>query len=368
MMRRPAMLRPLLRVLPAIVAALLSGCDGAAGSPPNEHQATSAAPSIPVSASAVAPAPAAAGTGPCAGKGAGEHACEGQKLLRCEAGGETAEVATCLRVERCDAAQAKCAPACPEGEVYIPATGPDGFLMGRGYRAGRPDGRVVKGHMPNSDVPHKVVLTRPFCMDANEVTVKMLLPCIESGECNRPRPDRSFVTYPSQVDHPVNSYSWPEAKAFCERSGKTLPTEAQWEWAAGGGEGKAYPWGDEPPSCERADYTPGLLPTPAADAGCHGGGPSPAGSHPAGDRVWPSGRLHDMAGNVWEWCLDNFHPYSGKDEVDPTHLESDRSVHVVRGGGWNRSSDGIRVAFRAAARYDYWVPGLGFRCVRNAVP
>ena len=75
-----------------------------------------------------------------------------------------------------------------------------------------------------------------------------------------------------------------------------------------------------------------------------------------------------MGGNVWEWCLDNYKPYSGKDEVDPLHLESDTSAHVVRGGGWNRSADGIRTAFRGGARYDYWVPGLGFRCVRNPEP
>ena len=118
-------------------------------------------------------------------------------------------------------------------------------------------------------------------------------------------------------------------------------------------------------TCERADYTPGVLPTPSGDAGCHGGGPSRVGSHPSGDRVWPSGHLHDMAGNVWEWCLDNYRPYTGKSEVDPLHLDSDTAVHVVRGGGWNRSADGIRVAFRGGARYDYWVPGLGFRCVHN---
>ena len=109
-----------------------------------------------------------------------------------------------------------------------------------------------------------------------------------------------------------------------------------------------------------------MLGHPAGDAGCHGGGPSRVGAHPRGVKRWPTGEIHDLAGNVWEWCLDNYRPYSGKDEVDPLHLSVAEDQHVVRGGGWNRSAHGIRAAFRGGARYDYWVPGLGLRCVRNA--
>ena len=354
---------------PALLLAFVCGCDTAEGAPaPGREGAapSGASPTPTVTATAAAVLPVA--TGPCAGKTAGEQTCDGQKLLRCGEGGAPFEVSTCLGIERCDAAQKACAPACPEGQVYIPATGPEGFTMGRGYLAKGGRAHFGKGHLPDSDTPHKVVLTRPFCMDATEVTVKMLAPCVASGECKPPHVGRNFVTFPKLEDHPVNSFSWPEAKAFCERSGKSLPTEAQWEWAAGGRDGHTYPWGEEPATCEHADYTPGVLPRPSGDAGCHGGGPSKVGSHPEGDRVWPTGHLHDMAGNVWEWCLDNYKPYSVKDEVDPLHLESETSVHVVRGGGWNRSADGIRVAFRGGARYDYWVPGLGFRCVTNPKP
>ena len=364
-----------------VLLAFACGCEVASGAPHPDRQPASPYPSSetapPTAATSAAPAstgaaPTAA-SGPCAGKPAGEHACDGQKLLRCGEGGATEEVKTCLSIEKCDAAQKICAPACGPGEVYIPATGPDGFTMGRGFltKGGKATGKkgyFGKGHLPDSDAPHKVVLTKPFCMEAHEVTVKMLAPCVASGECNPPRVGRNFVTFPKLEDHPVNSFSWPEAKVFCERSGKSLPTEAQWEWAAGGRDGHVYPWGDEPATCERADYTPGILPTPSGDAGCHGGGPSKVGSHPSGDRIWPDGHLHDMAGNVWEWCLDNYKPYSGKDEVDPLHLDAPTGVHVVRGGGWNRSAAGIRVAFRGGARHDYWVPGLGFRCVTNPRP
>ncbi|MEZ4301151.1 MAG: SUMF1/EgtB/PvdO family nonheme iron enzyme [Polyangiaceae bacterium] len=352
---------------PGLLLALpfLAGCQSAAGEPappaPDTAAVATGAPSAKAGGS-----PGSGAGGPCAGKSAGEHACDGAKLVSCGEGGASTVVKTCFDIERCDADQKACVPACSAGEVYIPPTGPKGFRMGKGYLKSGTGAHYGKGHFADSDAPHNVVLTKPFCMDENEVTVKMLKPCVEKGECKRPRVERRFVTYPDKEDYPVNSFSWPEAKAFCERTGKTLPTEAQWEWAADGGEGHTYPWGDEPASCERADYTPGILPTPSGDAGCHAGGPSKVGSHPAGDRVWPTGHLHDMAGNVWEWCLDNYKPYSGKDEVDPLHMESETAVHVVRGGGWNRSADGIRVSFRGGARYDYWVPGLGFRCVRNA--
>ena len=384
-------MEPLVRWLaPALLVSLQLGCQTASGEPRPQPTPTAVPPassSDPAKTASAggtnAPATAAATTAPspsaaasvmgsplpgqpiCAGKAPGEHACDGAKLVVCSEGGASREVQTCYDIERCDAAQKACVPACPAGEVYIPATGPEGFKMGRGYLAREGHAKFGKGHLPDSDKPHNVVLTKPFCMDEHEVTVRQLIPWVEAKKSDPPRIGRNFVTYPQKLDHPVNSYSWPQAKAFCEGEDKSLPTEAQWEWAAGGRDGHVYPWGDEPPDCERADYTPGILPRPSADAGCHGGGPSAVGSHPSGDRVWPTGHLHDMAGNVWEWCLDNYKPYSGKDEVDPNHYEVDTQVHVVRGGGWNRSGDGIRVSFRGGARYDYWVPGLGFRCVRN---
>lgn len=353
----------------AVLAVL--GCEAEAREPPAAGDLASperAAQSALAPASAPPQAssePPGRGEGPCSNKTPGERSCDGNTLVVCKARGAFDAERACHDIEKCDASAGTCAPACPAGQIYIPPTGPKGFTMGRGYLSKNKGARYGKGHLPDSDLPHNVVLTKPFCMDEVEVTVERLTPCVASGECKAPRVGRNFVTYPKHPKHPVNSFSWPEARAFCAREGLSLPTEAQWEWAAGGGEDHLYPWGDEAASCERADYTPGVLPRPSADAGCHGGGPSEVGSHPLGDRVWPTGHLHDMAGNVWEWCLDNYHPYSGKDEVDPLHLDKEDAVHVVRGGGWNRSADGIRTSFRGGARHDYWVPGLGFRCVRN---
>jgi formylglycine-generating enzyme required for sulfatase activity len=257
-------------------------------------------------------------------------------------------------------------PACPEGEVYVPATGPEGFVMGRGMSSfgfgSRKSANLGSGA---SDTPHRVVLTRPFCMDATEVTAGAFKKCVEAKGCPAPSKMDRWETYERLPDHPINMVSWKKARAYCTWAGKSLPTEAQWEWAATGDDKRKWPWGNEPPNCERADFTAVSLPSPGGDAGCHGGGPSKVGSHPAGAKEWPSGKIHDLAGNVFEWCLDNYLPYPTTREVDPSHFVSEGGNHVVRGGAWNRSHKGIMTAFRGAAIVTYQVPGLGFRCVRN---
>jgi formylglycine-generating enzyme required for sulfatase activity len=275
----------------------------------------------------------------------------------------------CASIERCDEATGQCAPSCPAGEVYIPATGPGGYLMGKGFTMHAKGKDVGKGHLANSDQPHKVVLTRPFCMDETEVTVAAYRACVDAGTCAPPKIYEVRANYPKKADHPVNEVAWPKAKTYCEARGQELPTEAQWEWAATGGDGRKWPWGDDfPVSCEFADFTIGPLISPGGDSGCHGGGTSPVKAHPRGDKTWPAGVLSDMAGNVWEWCLDTYAPYAEGDATDPLVSGPHTVVHVVRGGGWNRSARGIQAAFRGAAIYTYEVGGLGFRCVRNSAP
>jgi serine/threonine-protein kinase len=162
----------------------------------------------------------------------------------------------------------------------------------------------------------------------------------------------------------VNKVGWVPARAYCKFRGQDLPTEAQWEWAATGGDGRKWAWGNAEPTCEHADFTAGILEGPSSDDGCHGGGTSPVASMPKGDRVYPGGRIHDLSGNVWEWTLDNFGPLKPDAATDPLHLNNEKGAHVVRGGGWNRSAKGIMVHYRASSPVDYQVPGLGFRCAR----
>jgi len=275
----------------------------------------------------------------------------------------------CLSIEKCDEATGQCAPSCPPGEVYIPATGPDGFIMGKGMTAHGKSRSLTRSHHADTDLPHKVILTKPFCMDEAEVTVQAMKECVDAGHCDAPKIYEVRANYPKKLDHPSNETSWPKARKFCAAHEKSLPTEAQWEWAATGGDGRKWPWGDEfPSSCEFADFTIGPLVSPGGDSGCHGGGTSPVKSHPRGNKVWPSGILYDLAGNVWEWCEDVYLPYPAEDQIDPLAKDPKVGVHVVRGGGWNRPAQGIQAAFRGAAIYTYEVGGLGFRCVRNPAP
>jgi formylglycine-generating enzyme required for sulfatase activity len=271
---------------------------------------------------------------------------------------------SCWNIERC--VEGRCVPACPEGEVYVPATGANGFLMGRDEPSTR-------------DQQHRVVLTRPFCMDATEVTVAAFRGCVEAGGCEPPWLKDINANYRPEYDrpnHPVNLVDFRHARTYCAYRGQALPTEAQWEWAASGGDGRTWPWGNEPePSCanEYADFTPGGAPksTPAGDVGCRGGGTSEVRSHPKGKVSWPDGEIHDLAGNVWEWTADCFLPYPAEPQVDPSPQEHPLLngacwVRSIRGGGWNRSMTSLRTFARAGAKRPYKVPGLGFRCVRNA--
>jgi formylglycine-generating enzyme required for sulfatase activity len=269
----------------------------------------------------------------------------------------------CTSIERCD--QGRCVPNCPEGEVFIPATGPKGFDMGHGARFA-------------FDQKHRVVLSKQFCMDATEVTVESYRKCVESTKCTIPQLLDQNSNYRPEFhrdQHPVNMVNWMQAKNYCEIQDQALPTEAQWEWAASHGDGRRYPWGRSPePTCENgtADFTPGGAPKsdPAGDVGCHGGGSSKVKSHPAGNSKWPNGDLYDLGGNLWEWTADCYIAYPDEAAVDPSpqnnpKLGGDCYVRSLRGGGWNRSKQALVTWWRAGSKRTYRVPGLGFRCVRN---
>ncbi len=158
-------------------------------------------------------------------------------------------------------------------------------------------------------------------------------------------------------EQPVVSVSWDDAAAFCSwlssETGKAwhLPTEAEWEKAARGTDGREYPWGDCEPTSRHCNF--------GAMMGCT----TDVGSYPAG--VSPYG-CYDMAGNVWEWCADWYDGdyYARSPMRNPTGPSSG-SFRVLRGGSWDSYAYRCRAASRACHTPDYRDGGLGFRVARS---
>ena len=141
----------------------------------------------------------------------------------------------------------------------------------------------------------------------------------------------------NQSNQPVVGVSWNDAVAYAKWAGKRLPREKEWEWAARGGlRGKEYPWGDQGPSLGRANYY-----------GANVGQSKAVGSYPANGYG-----LHEMVGNVWEWCQDWYN--------------SDKDSKVLRGGSWLTSIDNLRVTIRTYYDPNSKIYNYGFRCVSGS--
>ncbi|HFQ93293.1 MAG TPA: formylglycine-generating enzyme family protein, partial [Anaerolineae bacterium] len=156
-------------------------------------------------------------------------------------------------------------------------------------------------------------------------------------------------TYPpNKAEHPVVLVSWYDAVAFCEWAGLQLPTEAQWEKAARGTDGRVYSWGNNDPTDKLGNFNENV------------GGTTPVGRYsPQGDS--PYGCV-DMIGNVWEWCLNKY------DNPEDTGIDKSNARRIWRGGSW-LFDQGFA---RAACRYNFVPDGrsndVGVRVCRRAVP
>ena len=195
---------------------------------------------------------------------------------------------------------------------------------------------VFAGFLPDDAPPTRAVAAAPWWREV-----------VGAAWC---RPEGPGSTVSDRLDHPVVHVSWRDANAFCRWAGVRLPTETEWEYAARGGlEGRRFPWGDElePGGEHRCNIWQGVF--PSENTGADGW----IGTAPV-DAFAPNGfGLHNVCGNVWEWCANRFTPAAG--------------LRAIRGGSYlchasycNR----YRVAARSGNTPDSSTGNTGFRVVR----
>jgi formylglycine-generating enzyme required for sulfatase activity len=235
-----------------------------------------------------------------------------------------------------------------------------------------PAGQFTMGSDPSetdsdpTETPLRTISLSAFWIDQTEVTNGMYAVCVLEGECTAPylgisltRPD--YYTNLAFAEHPVVNVTWIQAAEYCAWAGRRLPTEAEWEKAARGPDGRTYPWGETSPACDLL-----MFGDPGPGRQTCGEDTAPVGSFP--DGASPYGAL-DMAGNVWEWTADWYAPdaYTFLPDLDPSGPESGTG-RVLRGGAFNDGPGSIRAANRhqtAPENPSYFV---GFRCAISAAP
>ena len=231
----------------------------------------------------------------------------------------------------------------PAGMILVPA---GSYSMGATYQT--------------SAQPVHTVNVPAFYMDIYEVTnAQYKAFCDATSRAYPPDPNFSgmpnYFTNPTYANYPVVELNWYDAKAYCEwrGSGYRLPSEAEWERAAKGNtDNRQWPWGDT---------------WVAANANVGGGNAdgypktSPVGSFPSG--ISPAG-CYDMAGNVWEYCEDDWHSsYNGAPIDGSAWIDTPRAAdRVNRGGSWYYAGANSRCAYRTQAGTG---DDRGFRCART---
>ncbi len=210
---------------------------------------------------------------------------------------------------------------CPEGMVLIPA----GFFL-RGSNYGDSD-----------EQPESHIWLPAYCIDQFEVT---------NFQFQLFKPSHRYP--PGMEDHPVTNITWYEAEAYTRWVGKRLPTEAEWEKAARGEDGRLYPWGNR--------YAPNNANINHEEAG----GTTPVGASPLDVSPY---HVYDLVGNVSEWVADWYDAYPGSEIVN---IDFGKKYKVIRGGNWKGDFDcDGRMSYRNFARPEDRYDIIGFRGVAD---
>ena len=209
--------------------------------------------------------------------------------------------------------------------------------------------------------PQKTIYVDGFWIDTTEVTNEMFAKFVEithyltdaenpnsskqwnltsggqavwssSSKDNWKSPKGAASNIDSLEHYPVVQISWNDAKSYCEWAGRRLPTEAEWEKAARGTDGRIYPWGNEPTDANRLNHLNRV------------GKITEVGSYPDGKSIYG---LFDMAGNVNEWVADN---------------NEDSIIKILRGGSFLDKSIHVRAAYRYTIFNIFRNIDTGFRC------
>lgn len=206
-----------------------------------------------------------------------------------------------------------------------------------------PGGRFIMGNAKGrkNEKPEHPVDMPSFYIDPYEVTQAEYQKCMNRGPCQQPNFSEKGQ------NHPVVGVSWTMAKAYCAWHRKRLPTEAEWEKAARGGQ-------EEIPDNEDS-----------LQAYAWYGQNSGLQSHPVASKAPNAFGIFDMSGNVWEWVSDWYAPYASERSSNPQGPENGRD-RLIRGGSWKDLASQSSPTRRYYNRASYTSNHLGFRCATNA--
>ncbi len=226
----------------------------------------------------------------------------------------------------------------PQGMLLIP-----GGEFQRGADDGLQDTR-----------PMRRLYLSAFWIDQYEVTNAQYQQCVQAGVCSSPK-DREAFDDPGHAQHPVINVTWLQARSYCHWTGRRLPTEAEWEKAARGTDGRRYPWGDQDGPIKKWWKAYGQE--------INENGTLPIGT--LSETVSPYGVL-DLVGNVWEWVQDRYaEDYYAMAPSQNPQGPVRGSFRILRGGDWSQSPLELQVSYRGWDEMTYWGPRLGFRCATD---